>query len=229
MMAIGYFRRMSSKGKISGSDVARYVLEFVIVFVGVYLAFLLTDYQEELREREVRVKYYDSLILELQLLVQHLDNEVLKLEGHLKVIEEIENGKRSIIPVSDMNFPFRGGVVDAAFEGRNFEALDRPILRNIVGGRLGLELLHHNVNTLNQLTADLLIIQLTDSNCCYDEEGRLLPHLEWYPRLIKDTHEINRGLRKSVAENAIPDLEQSKKALEESWGSKAPAQESEPS
>lgn len=126
---------MSNKSKISGSDIARYVLEFVILFVAVYLAFLLTDYQEELREREVRVKYYESLILEFGLLLQHLDNEAFKLEGHLKIIEVIENGKRPFIPISDMNFPFLGGVVDAAFEGRYFEALDRGILRNIVSGR----------------------------------------------------------------------------------------------
>ena len=70
---------MLPKGNISGSDIARYVLEFVIVFGGVYLAFLLTDYQEELREREVRVKYCESLILESRLLVLHLDNEAMKL------------------------------------------------------------------------------------------------------------------------------------------------------
>ena len=229
MMAIGFFRRMSGKGKISGSDVARYLLEFVIVFVGVYLAFLLTDYQEELREREVRVKYYESLILEFKVLVQHLDNEVLKLENHLKIIEEIENGKHPFIPVSDMNFPFLGGVVDAAFEGRNFEALDRRILNNIVRGRPGLEILNHNISMLNQLTADLLVIQLTDEHCCYDEEGTLLPHLEWYPRLIREIHRLNRGLRIGLVDNAIPDLEQSKRALEASWGSKPPTPESEAS
>ena len=218
---------MLPKGKISGSDIARYVLEFVIVFGGVYLAFLLTDYQEELREREVRVKYYESLILEFRLLVQHLDNEAMKLEGHLKIIAEIENGKRPLIPVSDMNFPFLGGVVDAAFEGPNFEALDRPILNSIVSGRPGLEILNHNISMLNQLTADLMVIQLTNEHCCYDEEGILLPHLEWYPRLNREIHRLNRGLRTGVAERAIPDLEQSKKALEESWGLTAATQESE--
>ena len=126
-----------------------------------------------------------------------------------------------------MNFPFLGGVVDAAFKGRNFEALDRPILNSIVSGRPSLEILNHNISMLNRLTADLMVIQLTDEYCCYDEKGTLLPHLEWYPRLNREIHRLNRGLRDGVAERAIPNLERSKRALEESLGSRPPTQESD--
>ena len=48
----------------SKKTVAGFAVELVAVFVGVYLAFLFSDYQEELEDRAVRVKYYDTLILE---------------------------------------------------------------------------------------------------------------------------------------------------------------------
>lgn len=195
-------------------ELFRFAVEFVIVFVGVYLAFLLTDYQEELRERELRVKYYESLILEFEALAGHLDREEQKLLRHLAIIEDIEQSKRSIIPVSDLVFAFRNGVVDAAFEGKNFEALDGHILGAIITGRPALEALDRNITMLNRLTAELLPIQLADENCCYDENDNLLPNLEWYPRLTREIYGLNRQLRTVVMDVAIPDLEESKQALE---------------
>lgn len=201
-------------GNFPWAAIFRYFGEFAIVFVGVYLAFLLTDYQEELREREVRVKYYENLIREFESLAMHLEQEEGKLLKHLAIVEEIEQGKRAIIPVSDLVFAFRGGIVNAAFEGGNLEAIDSRILGAIVTGRPALEALDRSIEMLNQLTTELLPIQLADENCCYDEEGQLVPHLDWYPRLTRQIYGLNSQLRAVVRERAIPDLEQSKRALE---------------
>ena len=101
-MAIGSLRRLTGTSGFSKIDVARYAVEFIIVFVGVYLAFLLTDYQEELREREVRVKYYESLIQEFRIMIAYLDGEEEKLQKHLVIANEIESGNLVEIPVSDL-------------------------------------------------------------------------------------------------------------------------------
>ncbi|MCY4144472.1 MAG: hypothetical protein OXG08_12400 [Gammaproteobacteria bacterium] len=196
------------------ADVFRYLVEFLIVFVGIYLAFLLTDYQEEFREREIQVKYYESLILEFRALALHLDAEEPKILKHLAIVEEIEQGNRPIIPVSNLVYAFQDGVVDAAFSGRNFEALDKGILGAIITGRPALEALDRSIRMLNGLTAELLPIQMADEDCCYDEEDNLLPLLEWYPHLTREIYAINRQLRVVVLERAIPDLEQSMQALQ---------------
>lgn len=205
---------LETLGKFPWTATLRYFGEFTIVFVGIYLAFLLTDYQEELREREVRVKYYENLIREFDSLARHLELEEEKLLEHLAIVEEIEEGNRVIIPVSDLIFAFRGGIVNAAFEGGNLEAIDSRILGAIVTGRPALETLDRSIEMFNQLTAELLPVQMTDENCCYDEDGKLVPHLEWYPRLTRQIYELNRLLQVTVRERAIPDLEQSKRALE---------------
>ena len=54
--------------------VGRFALELVIVFLGVYLAFLLADYRKELQDRALGVKYHELLIIEFQTLVRHLEN-----------------------------------------------------------------------------------------------------------------------------------------------------------
>ncbi|MCY3884650.1 MAG: hypothetical protein OXG24_06980 [Gammaproteobacteria bacterium] len=213
-MNIGFKSLLTSLGNFPWQTVARYFGEFAIVFVGVYLAFVLTDYQEELREREVRVRYYDSLIKEFRSLVGHLDVEEQKLLKHLAVVDEIEQGLKPIIPVSDLQFWFRDGIVNVAFEGRNFEALDTGILSAIVTGRPAIEAIDKQVDVFNLLTAELLPIQMADEDCCYDEAGSLVPLLEWYPRITREIYGFNRQLRMVLIEKAIPDLEEFKQALE---------------
>ena len=70
----------------------------MIVFVGVYLAFLFSDYQEELQDRSIRVKYYNSLILELEQLRQHLMVEDGTIQQHMAVVAEIEQGLQPDLP-----------------------------------------------------------------------------------------------------------------------------------
>ena len=226
-MPLGSLMRIGT-GNLSKTDFVRYSLSFVIVFGGVYLAFLLSDFQEELRKGEARLKYYDSLIHEFELLKGHLGNEERKLGKHVAVLEEIEQGNRPLISVSDLSYLFSGGVIDAALEGANFASLDSRILANIVRGRPLLEALEQRINMLNQLTAELMPVQLAYENCCYDQEGRLLPLLSWYPELVGEIREYNRILQMVITENALLDIEKGKAELAESLGLRTKKPETSP-
>lgn len=206
-------REAAGAGMISLAEAFRYGFELLIFFLGVYLAFLLTGYQEEKNELEIQAKYYDSLIHEFEILVRHLDDEETKLKNHFAVLDQIKEGHRPLIPTSDLYFLHRGLVVNSAFEGLNFESLDFKIIANLVSGVPGLELLDRRIANFNQLTAGLPAMQVQGESCCYDEEGALLPHMTWYPRLIGEIHEINRELRAVIADAAIPDIRQGKKRL----------------
>ena len=81
-----------------------------------------------------------------------------------------------------------------------------------------MEALEQRINMLNQLTAELMPVQLADENCCYDEEGRLLPLLGWYPELVGEIREYNRILQMVISESALPDIERGKAQLKESLG-----------
>lgn len=195
---------------------AGYVFEVLIVFLGVYLAFVVTDYQDDARERTVRIKYYDSLIAEFQGLIRHLDQEETKLRRHLAVVEDIEKGNRPHIPASDLHYVYPAAVVAAAWEGRNFESLRTGDLRSIIGGTPALTSLEEFVRMLNQLSATVLLpAQIASENCCYRDDGTLRQEFDWYPRLVEEIHGLNRALRTVVADQAIPDLTSSKEALAE--------------
>ena len=197
-------------------SVAGYAFEVFIVFLGVYLAFMVTDYQDEVRDRTVRIKYYDSLIYEFQGLIRHLDGEEAKLRRHLAVVEDIEQGNRPHIPASDLHYVYPAAVVAAAWEGRNFESLRTQDLRSIISGTPALTSLEELVRMLNQLSATVLLpAQIRSENCCYRDDGKLREEFAWYPRLVGEIHALNRELRRVVVEQALPDLTSSKEALGE--------------
>ena len=193
--------------KFNKSDLWRYGLEFVIVFLSVYLAFVLTDYQEELRKQEIQVKYYDNLLIEIEFMVHHLDEEEEKLAYHVAILDEIGRGGRPIIPASELYYLFEGGVAQAALDGGNFEWLDLGLLENITQTRPLLEALSQRVVLFNRLTADLAPLQLSGANCCYDSEGQLFPHMSWYPRLIGEMHSLNRGIHEYLVQGALPEIQ----------------------
>jgi len=197
-------------------SVAGYAFEVFIVFLGVYLAFMVTDYQDEVRDRAVRIKYYDSLIFEFQGLIRHLDGEEAKLRRHLAVVEGIEKGNRPHIPASDLHYVYPAAVVAAAWEGRNFESLDTQDLRSIISGTPALTTLEELVRMLNQLSATVLLpAQIASENCCYGDDDQLREEFAWYPRLVGEIHGLNRQLRSVIVEQALPDLASSKEALAE--------------
>ena len=188
---------------LTREKVAGLAIELVVVFVGVYLAFLASDYQEELEDRAIRVKYYQSMILEFEALSRHLEDEHARIQRHLAVVSEIEQGGQPDLAVGDLSYLYRGSVVAAAFESQNFESLDDEILADIIGGIPLLERLEDRVDRFNAL---MLPVQASGAPI-YDPAGRLLPHLAWYPRLVREIETANRTLYDVVANRAIPDLE----------------------
>ena len=192
--------------KVAQSELMKYLFEIFIVFLGVYLAFLLTDYQESLRERDIRVQHYESLALELRMVANMLKLEEEKLHAHMKVVEEINQGNRPRIPPSDLLFVYTGALVDSAFNSRHFEALDSDIIREIVQGSFGLKLLEKRIDSFNNKATALLPTLVNHEDCCYGEDGQLLDHWQWYPSLVQKIYELNQQAYEGITENAIPDL-----------------------
>ena len=197
---------------IKKKNLGWFALELVIVFLGVYLAFLFNGYREEVHERSMQLKYYDSLILEFKALVGHLNQENEKLRKHLAVVTEIEEGGQPDLLPSDLYYLYPGDVVEAAFNSTNFESLSNYILSNIIGGTPALELLEENVDRLNQFTMMVLLPAQTGAIDFYDEQG-LKAAFASYPYLIRETHDMNRQVAELVEQNAIPDLEQRRDEL----------------
>ncbi len=207
------FDRIRSKIKTASSHIPRLFVELAVVFIGVYLAFLLTDYQEELEKGEIRVKFYESLIVELSTVFEHLEVEYRNnLLWHLSAKEEIEEGNRPRIPARPLNHSIPGVVLTAAFDSRNFESLNTDTINNIVQLSPHIESLKQKIDTFNSLLISLLTAQKSDVDCCYDTQDQLLDDYSWYPELIEDIHDLSGEIRKRILAKAIPDLQELKES-----------------
>ena len=121
--------------------VGRFAFEFVIVFLGVYLAFVFTGYQEEKRKLEVRIKYYDTLILELETTSQLLAMEEQKVARLEAVVDRMDEGLQPDLIADHLSFVFPNWVAGSAFESQNFEFLDAATLSHITQSRPHLDYL----------------------------------------------------------------------------------------
>ena len=101
----------------------------------------------------------------------------------------------------------------AAFDSDNFESLDLDILGDIIEGMPLLELLEDRVDRFNEHSVTVLLPMQASGSPAYDADGRLLVHLAWYPRLVRDIEQANRVLHRVVTEAAIPDLEANRDRL----------------
>ncbi len=193
---------------------AKLVFEFIVIFLGVYLAFLFTDYQEGIKEREIRIKYYNSLIFEFQIFATHLEQEEKKLIKYSNLIEKIQQGEQPALLLTDLYYLYDGTVVRAAFNSTNFESLDEDLLQSIIRGTLLLKQLEQKISRFNQkIQTALLPIHLSANPQYYDSQGKLLPHLQWYPQLLGEIEQNNRRLHSIVMTRAIPDMERQKAKL----------------
>lgn len=161
------------------------------------------------------MKYHELLITEFQTLAELLQWEKKKIEKHLDIVAEIEQGGQPDLLASDLYYLYRGSVLDAAFDSRNFESLDASTLRKIVTGVPLLEILEKQINRFNQLSTTVLLPAKASGASYYDGEGQLRPEFAWYPGLIREIAQFNGRLYKVIKEEAIPDLEQSKEKIEE--------------
>ena len=201
------FDRIKSKIKTATSHIPRLFVELAVVFIGVYLAFLLTDYQEELEKGEIRIKFYQSLIVELSGVVQHLIEEEEHMLWHTSTRDEIIKGNRPKIPAHPLNFAIPASLLTAAFDSRNFESLNTPTINNVVQLTPVIESLKQKIYTFNSLLVSLLETQKSDEDCCYDIHGNILDDYIWYPTLIKDIYDLNEEIREIILDSAIPDLQ----------------------
>ncbi|MYF96856.1 MAG: hypothetical protein F4210_15390 [Holophagales bacterium] len=81
-----------------------FAIELLVVFVGVYLAFLLGNRQEAEREQEVALKYREALTCDFEMLVASLHGELEKLRQHVAVVQQIEEGLQPNIPLNEFYY-----------------------------------------------------------------------------------------------------------------------------
>ncbi|MYA08221.1 MAG: hypothetical protein F4060_09820 [Holophagales bacterium] len=181
-----------------------FAIELVVVFVGVYLAFLLGNRQAAEREQDVALKYREVLICDFEILVSFLHDQLEDMRPHRQVVQQIEEGLEPDIPLGEFYYLYDDRVLQAAFDSQNFESLDSILVQAVVRGRVLLLSLGQYVDRLNVFMTTILAPMERDGDRrYYDDDGNLLPHLEAYPRLVGAITDVNVGLQRILRGEAL--------------------------
>lgn len=181
-----------------------FAIELLVVFVGVYLAFLLGNRQEAAREQELALKYREILICDFEILVSFLHDQLEDMRPHRQVVQQIEEGLEPDIPLGEFYYLYDDRVLQAAFDSQNFESLDSLLVQAVVRGRVLLLSLGQYVDRLNVfMSTTLAPMEQAGDRRYYDDEGNLLPHLEAYPRLVGAITDVNVGLQRILRGEAL--------------------------
>jgi hypothetical protein len=168
------------------------IVEFVAIFVGLYLAFMLNNFQLEIEESKQRLVYIETFSMELKELSRRLKglNEYLSIE--IAQTDSLLKVQKRIQPTF-LYFSPNISIVDAAFNSDSFDALGHQLTFSLSTGRAGIQHISTMINQYNVLVIslsenyskniELLLINLQKrliqqvSNFHSELESRALPYI----------------------------------------------------
>ena len=196
---------------------ARFLIELLVVFLGVYAASYLNDYQKDREARRLKVNYCETVIREMRYFISMLDRQRPALQAPHQVFKAaLEQGQTPSLQPILLNFDYRGLMIEAAAQEMNFEAIGKDMAGKIIIGNNLLVYLENRFRQYDQYTAQVLLPNLNKGTAeFYDRSQKLRPKYQWYVQLADEILVVADLLKKTIAEEAIPDIERQIKHLQE--------------
>ena len=160
-------------------NIPSFLFELVIVFIGVYGAFELNNYQQGQRELKIRENYFISFQSELSKLIFDM-KEVKKLVdeelGQLDTYDA-SNGNQAFIPIY-LSFQESLLITQAGFNDDVFVQLDPSLASSLTGGYDFVKMLQAGVDNYNQAASSNLYGLVWSD--LMNRNGQLKPQFQWY-------------------------------------------------
>ncbi|AHM60965.1 hypothetical protein D770_13555 [Flammeovirgaceae bacterium 311] len=187
----------------------RLLSELLVVFVGVYGAFMLNNYREKQHVQQQRVNYLESFKEELVNVEKLTDNLAIVSDTLLtRYKRAIANGERPMLNVHlDLVYPINMLIIRSAFNEQHFEAIGSEYVAKISNGSNIISLLQERVEMFHDKSRDLLIYTGGDPDVLYDKNGTLKPAYQWYLQDLAYFKVVSRQLQQVIEKEAIPDIE----------------------
>lgn len=160
-------------------NIPSFLFELVIVFIGVYGAFELNNYQQGQRELKIRENYFISFQSELSKLIFDM-KEVKKLvDEELEQLDtyDASDGNQAFIPIY-LSFQESLLITQAGFNDDVFVQLDPSLASSLTGGYDFVKMLQAMVDNYNQAASSNLYGLVWSD--LMDRNGQLKPQFQWY-------------------------------------------------
>lgn len=183
------------------------LIELVAVFVGVYLAFALSNYQEEQKNEKTRIKYFKSFLLELQGINYTIKRQLKIIERIDSVYTESIQNKRFKIPeiYPDFELTINMPIIKSAFIGSHFENIHPQFLLNISFGGNLITMIEKRVNRYTENCQRVLYGRPMNARSFYQSSGQLKREYQWYLDDLRSIKVLYKRLNVAIEEGALPE------------------------
>ena len=185
------------------------IFELITVFLGVYSAILVSDYQDRQKLNQARVDYFNTFLSELENYESSATRLEKKISEFLLTFDEALNeGNKPTLIAHNLIFYSNTFIIGAAFEGDKFSAIGTTFLSSISRGTSLIKVIQQKITLYNQNCHQLLYFQLYDTERFYREDGKMFDHLQWYTKDLQEIQQLLSVLIKIIQEGAMPETSQ---------------------
>ena len=183
--------------------IAEWLVDLVIVFVGVYAAFVLNAYEnrrEQSERREQLLAWLDDYCIES---AANLENEQTLIEEALTDFNRrLNNGEMPELEYINVNSSYDSTFSLSFFQAGAGELLEVATLRQVRAVDKDSKLAAEDIKHFQELSASVLVPQLNhDRTFFYDPSSRrLLPQYAWYPTAFQDMVDYCNKIRPEIDE-----------------------------
>ncbi|EMR02814.1 hypothetical protein [Cesiribacter andamanensis] len=187
----------------------RLLSELLVVFIGVYGAFMLNSYRESQHERQVRLTYLNSFKAELGSINAFTKSLAATSDTlHMRYQRAIAAGERPLLGVHpELIYPINMLIIRSAFHQGHFEVIGSKYVVNISNGSNIISLLQQRVDLFQEKSRELLLHTGGDPALLYAQDGSLKPAYHWYLQDLAFLSRLASQLQAVIEKEAITDIE----------------------
>ena len=183
-------------------------LDLLVVFIGVFAAFQLSDIKDSKKDKVTKLNYFESFKRELI----SVNQDVITLRDSIdQIIEYYESGvangtRHELVVFRHLNFMAKPHIVESAFDSEIFTNMNPGYLVSISRGSNIFYQIDYKMKEYNSRCKDLLYNKEVRINNFYDEKG-LKPQYQWYLDDLKEIRLLLNALNQSIEKGAVPGTE----------------------
>lgn len=204
--------------KLTNKDFLPLLIELVVVFCGVYLAFWLNGYQEGQRDKNRKVEYCKVFAAELTYLSNLLGKNATRLDSiHTHYKNEIHAKNQPELEPVHVSFDYKGVITGAVAQDKSFDALGIELVRNISLGTNTVFMIENRFRRYQRYTENILVPNLDKGRSEFynPKTGMLNKKYLWYLEGLEDIVKSAKFLKMIIDDRALPDVRAVIQALEE--------------
>lgn len=193
--------------------IGRFLIELLIVFIGVYGAFELNRYQENNREKRIKINYLVSFKSELV----GIRSQTSQLQSRINSIvtnfeTEYAAGNQPDLIRPGLYFSSALLITQIGLSDDVFVQLDPSLASSLSGGYDLVQRTSLRIRDFNNLCNEKLVSE--EPLQFYNRQGKLKPQYNWYISGLKDLEGRLASLIAIIDEGAMPGTNQLLEELE---------------